>query len=135
MDYPLLILIVDDDEDDIDLFKEVVEDLFPKTACHSARNGEEALKMLKNADDFPDIIFMDLNMPRMDGKTCLKKLKEHDQLNKIPVVIYTTSSSLNHKTETRKLGATHFITKPTSYTRLCEVIEEAVKKVILEKRK
>lgn len=127
MDDSKLFLVVDDDLDDIDFFKEAVAESYGSSLCLSVLNGEEALELLENhKEKLPDIIFLDLNMPRMDGKTCLKKIKQHEVFRKIPVVIYTTSSSARHKEETGAMGAARFITKPTSYVELKKAITEAV---------
>jgi len=130
MDDPKIFLIVDDDLDDITFFKEAVAESFASSRCLSAFNGEEALELLEaRKEKLPDIIFLDLNMPRMDGKTCLKKIKQHEIFQGIPVVIYTTSSSARHKEETRALGAAHYITKPTSYVELKKAVTGAIEAV------
>ncbi len=136
MDDSKIFLIVDDDDDDIAFLKEAVHQSYPHAYCLSARNGEQALKLLENhTTRLPDIIFMDLNMPRMDGKTCLKKLKAQMRFQGIPVVIFSTSSSDKHKLETKKLGAAKFITKPTSFTILCKLLEDTVNEIIPEHKK
>lgn len=95
--------------------------------CIRAESCEMALGTLRKAtDNLPDVIFLDLNMPRMRGKTCLCELKKDKVLQGIPVIIYTTSSILKDKDETRALGASHFITKPTSYKLLCSEIQNGV---------
>jgi len=107
-------LLVDDDEDDSMLFEEVLQECDPEIHFMAASNGKEALDMLTSEGiDLPDLIFLDLNMPRMDGKECLSKMKQHAALAQIPVIIYTTSFHLKDIEETRKLGAIGFITKPS----------------------
>jgi CheY-like chemotaxis protein len=120
-------MIVDDDTDDADFFCEAIAELFPSAECIRYLNGEEALNQLCEKNfRLPDFIFLDLNMPRMVGKTCLRKLKEDKALRDIPVIIYTTSSSIAHKDEIASLGAAHFLTKPASYKKLCSEIIKAV---------
>lgn len=134
MDDSKIFLIVDDDLDDIVFFEEAVTESFGSSLCLSAHNGEEALELLETRRArLPDIIFLDLNMPKMDGKTCLKKIKRHEVFQKIPVVIYTTSSSTKNREETRALGAAYFITKPTSYTELKKAVTDAVEALTLGK--
>lgn len=117
------ILLIDDDPDDCGFFCEAVLRIDYKVHCVTAINGEDALKLLHNAvRDLPDFIFLDLNMPRMDGKTCLVELKKDELLKHIPVVIFTTSSDPKDKKETRELGAAHFITKPYDLKELCDKI-------------
>lgn len=117
------VLIVDDDEDDRDLFCDAVNSVDPSIKCLMARNGEEALEGLKNrAFPRPDIIFLDLNMPRLNGMQCLNALKKDPLLKHIPIVIYTTSKLKEDKKAAMQAGAAGFVTKPTSLTELCEMI-------------
>jgi len=118
----LLILIVDDDSDDRELFKEAVAAIDNTLQVNEARNGEEALAMLNSGRKLPDYVFLDLNMPRMDGKQCLRKIKASPLLQNIPVIIYTTSKLQVDIEETAKYGATCFITKPSRFTELKEAI-------------
>ncbi len=118
----LQILIVDDDPDDRELFCEAVAQIDYTIHCSQAKNGDEALKMLENNVMLPDYIFLDLNMPRMDGRQCLKKLKTCPLLQKIPVVIYSTSKLQGDIDETAKNGAVYFITKPSKLAHLQDAI-------------
>src|SRR4051812_29905511 len=91
---PITILLVDDDEEDILIFKEVVRnDIDSNINIITSTNGVECLKALENIS--PDVIFLDINMPVMGGKECLEKIKNDPQLKDIPVVIYSTSTNLN----------------------------------------
>jgi len=118
-----LFLIVDDDNDDCEFFREALSDVAPNIDFDVANNGEEALIKLRNdLIKIPDVIFLDLNMPRMDGKTCLKELKKDNILKEIPVVIYTTSSNQDDIDETKALGAFYFLTKPSDFQILREQI-------------
>ncbi|SDB62902.1 Response regulator receiver domain-containing protein [Flavobacteriaceae bacterium MAR_2010_188] len=118
-------MIVDDDLDDYDFFCAAMKEIDPKCKIVMAKNGEDALQQL-GQDNFelPNYIFLDLNMPRMDGKTCLSHLKKNERLKHIPVVIYTTSSSQKHKTETLKLGADYFLSKPASYRSIVSQLQK-----------
>lgn len=108
-----LIMIVDDDEDDIELFCDAVKELDNDIECISASNGEDAIhKLTRESQPLPDYIFLDLNMPRLNGKQCLKRLKVNPRLRDIPVIIYSTSKLKEDMEETRQLGAVHFLTKP-----------------------
>jgi CheY-like chemotaxis protein len=118
------ILIVDDDEDDRDLFCIAVHDIDPSINCIVARNGVEALQGLRSEEfEKPDWIFLDLNMPRLNGIQCLTELKKDPSLQDIPVIIYTTSKIQEDKDKTLQLGAVHFITKPSTQRELREAIE------------
>jgi CheY-like chemotaxis protein len=124
------ILIVDDDEDDRDLFCDALNIVDRTINCLMARNGEEALNGLKSeVFPRPDLIFLDLNMPRINGVQCLREIKSHPVFQLIPVVIYTTSKVTGDKQITKELGAIYFITKPSSLRELCREIEVAINKV------
>lgn len=110
-------LLVDDDIDDTFLFREVLNDVAPNIHLRTAANGQEAIDTLSNlhaeSSPLPDLIFLDLNMPRMDGKQCLSLLKSSATLSDIPVIMYTTSSHSRDIEETMQKGAISFITKPS----------------------
>lgn len=113
MDKSQTIMIVDDDDDDIELFCEAVKEVDHNIGCICATNGEEALnKLNKEGAPLPDFIFLDLNMPRLNGKQCLRKLKNSLKLRDIPVIIYSTSKLKEDVEETKQLGAASFLTKP-----------------------
>ncbi|MBC7947437.1 MAG: response regulator [Chitinophagaceae bacterium] len=108
------LFIVDDDADDRRLFIEAVKEVGEDIECTSAVNGEEALEILKDpANTLPDYIFLDIRMPRVNGKQCLLEIKKDDRLKHIPVVIFTTSRDVEESKELREMGAYHFISKPT----------------------
>lgn len=115
-------MIVDDDDDDIELFCEAVKDVDERIDCVCASNGEEALNKLNNGEILPDFIFLDLNMPRLNGKQCLKKLKNNLKLRNIPVIIYSTSKLKEDVEETKQLGAASFLTKPNKVNDLRKAI-------------
>lgn len=126
------VLIVDDDDDDIELFFMAMKKIDPDAVCHVANDCEEALEKLRreyDVDVLPDYIFLDLNMPRIDGKTCLAELKKDARLKEIPVIIYTTSAHHRDREETLKLGAAYFLTKASSFSKIQEGIAKAIKTV------
>lgn len=119
-----MVLIVDDDADDIEFFQEALSEVFPEAKYCSASDGEEALQVLKNTSPAPDYIFLDLNMPRMDGKTFLSIIKSDNKYNSIPVIIYTTASNPELIKSSKELGADHFLSKPTALITLCREIKK-----------
>ena len=120
---PKTILIVDDDADDIELFCLAVGEIDDTIKCIHARTGEEALQLLrKNLLRKPDYIFLDLNMPRMNGKQCLGMIKKDPEFSEIPVIIYSTSKLPEDYKETKSLGAVHFLTKPSRHADLKKAI-------------
>src|SRR5690348_8038759 len=112
-------LLIDDDLDDQEIFTLALEKVDNEYRCIIANNGYEGLKYLSNKSNIlPDYIFLDLNMPLMNGKECLIEIKKHSHLKHIPVIIYSTSSLQDDIIQTRKLGASDFITKPSSIPEL-----------------
>jgi len=117
------VLIIDDDDDDRALFFDAVMEIDPTIGCLSAKNGQEALQFLKNeSTTLPDYIFLDLNMPRLDGIQCLTEIKKIPKLIGIPVIIYSTTKRLEDIETTQRLGAAYFVTKPTIFNEICEAI-------------
>lgn len=131
MSKPKTLFIVDDDEDDKTMFTEVVSEIDPSIHCVKAANGYDALEMLKKDEVLPDYIFLDLNMPRMNGKHFLENLNKCGKLQGIPVIIYTTSNLPEDKENTKRLGAVHFITKPSSFGGLRAELEFVLSKKFL----
>jgi CheY-like chemotaxis protein len=117
------LLLIDDDIDDRMIFGEVLKELAPDIIYHEAINGEDALTKLNN-HLIPDLIFLDLNMPRVDGKQFLAEIQQLEHLKHIPVIIYTTSSHESDKKETRELGASYFLTKPNSLHELTHILTD-----------
>jgi CheY-like chemotaxis protein len=111
------ILCVDDDEDDIFFIREVIAAQPHSFHIDEARNGQEAMAYLSEAVEknlLPCLIIMDINMPKMDGKQAINRIKEHPELARIPVVVFTTSGNSADRSyfESRDI---HFITKPFEY--------------------
>lgn len=115
-------LLVDDDIDDANLFEETLTQVNSSIQFVHANDGQEALEQLNSTASRPDLIFLDLNMPRMDGKECLTLIKQDDKLKSIPVIMYTTSSQSHDIEETMLHGAVCFITKPTSIRELESIL-------------
>lgn len=117
------VYLVDDDEDDR-FFAE--QGLSENADCEIIffTNGEELIRHLQHLSgpQFPNLIFLDLNMPRMNGFETLEVLKTNPQWGTIPVIVLTTSNSTREKEKVLALGAMDFLTKPSDFTRLTEVL-------------
>ncbi len=115
------ILLVDDDPDDCEMVLEVITgiDFIQKTDV--AGDGEEMLDYLHRR--IPDLIIMDLNMPRKDGHTALAELKRNPRFHNIPVVIFTTSDGEEDVCGSYTLGASSFIVKPHSFDGMKKALE------------
>lgn len=122
---PKTCLLVDDDIDDHEIFIMALEKLAQKMNCITALNAPEALARLNSSsrEEVPDYIFLDLNMPRMNGKQCLEAIKSQPHLVDIPVVIYSTGS-FGDINEYIKMGAAAFIKKPSSITELTSTLQD-----------
>jgi len=92
-------------------------------ACINAVNGLNALELLEELTVKPDIIFLDINMPAMDGKACLKTLKNDLRFRGIPVFIYTTGANPLDIAHCKQLGAKDYILKPNSVTEARKILE------------
>jgi CheY-like chemotaxis protein len=115
--------LIDDDADDVELFMEALAETSPSDVCYHAIDGQEALDKLNNHEiDPPDIIFLDINMPGMNGWQCLRLLKSSDTYKDIPVVMYSTSSTKRDKDIALNLGAQSFLTKPADYQDLKKLL-------------
>ncbi len=122
------ILVVDDDTDDRELFVEALLTVGSEVICYSAADGQEAIHKLETME-LPDIIFLDLNMPVMDGWDCLNRLKSTEHYKSIPVIIHTTSSRDADKKLAKELGAICFFTKPDDYKKLRKMLEIVVEQL------
>jgi CheY-like chemotaxis protein len=109
------ILLVDDDDDDREIFVEVVSELNPSAVLHTAINGADGFEKLGTYEAPPNVIFLDLNMPIMNGTEFLRKIKEVEKLKNIPVVILTTSNDEWAIKQVQELGAHNFVTKPAKF--------------------
>lgn len=114
----MTILYADDDHDDYDILRDALNQLDPSISCHLATNGIEALKMLNHSSELPDYIFLDINMPLMNGKRCLFELKQNDRFKNIPVIVYSTTIADEERFELYKLGANSVLEKPKNLQEL-----------------
>jgi CheY-like chemotaxis protein len=123
----MTILYAEDDIDDFVFFTEVAESLSPDNKCINTRNGVETIEFLEVAEELPEIIFLDINMPTMDGKACLRNIKKDERFQSIPVVVYTTSKNERDRLHCLQLGAMEYVEKPVNvkeaYDRLSKLIE------------
>src|SRR5882672_3999637 len=104
-------LLIDDDVDDAGLFREALKKVAPFVSLQHFDGGNGVVQSLvEQAAPLPDIIFLDINMPRVNGWQCLAGFKNEARLKDVPVIIYSTSSQAGEIEKARKLGAYGFIT-------------------------
>ena len=110
----ITVLIIDDDEDDRFFMQQAFQTDSSLTQVHLAAGGQQALDLLGSVPSLPDVILLDLNMPSMNGFEVLEHLKQSASYQSVPVVILTTSEADSDQQRARQLGASEFITKPTT---------------------
>ena len=116
------IILVDDDKDDQAIFKQAFDDLYSGNDLLLFGDGYAALAHLNITDIIPDIIFLDLNMPRLNGWELLEQIRKSQRYKFVTVAIYSTSSLESDIEKALTHGANVFITKPSSYPKLREII-------------
>lgn len=122
------ILIAEDDADDRFLLQTAFEENGFQDHLHFVENGIEVLSFLESAkmnngqQNMPKLILLDLNMPKKDGREVLKEIKEDAVLKKIPVVVFSTTSSEHEMNRCYELGANSYITKPNSFEGLLQTV-------------
>ena len=101
--------LIDDDQDDREFFAMAISDIDNKITLETADSAVEAIARLKGAVFNPDLIFLDINMPRIDGWECLRELRKMDHLRDTPIVIYSTTENVTRRPQPE--GYTAFLTK------------------------
>lgn len=114
--------LIDDDEDDREIFSLALNEVNPAIECIVACDAFEALEKLADEHFIPDIIFLDLNMPRLNGKKCLMEIKKIAHISNVPVIMYSTSLNNTDIAETKRLGAADFVSKPSSVFALTKIL-------------
>ncbi|MCF0065205.1 response regulator [Dyadobacter chenwenxiniae] len=120
------ILLIDDDEDDHDIFRSALNQLSDNVSFDAILDANDALKRLISKQLEPDVIFLDLNMPKMNGEVFLTLIKNDNSLKNIPVIIYSTASSPSTIRTVKELGASDYITKPDSFEGLLHIMKPLV---------
>lgn len=124
---PVDILLVEDNPGDVRLTKEALRDAKVLNEIYVARDGVEAMEFLRREGafaqaPFPDLILLDLNLPRKDGREVLAEVKKDPKLKRIPVVVLTTSKADEDIVRSYNLHANAYITKPVDLNRFAEII-------------
>lgn len=121
------ICLADDDEDDRLFFTDAFDELKIKTKVVTFNDGVELMDYLNHDDSIlPNVLFLDLNMPKKNGVECLLEIKQNEKLSDIAIAIYSTSSSEEHIEETFVNGANIYIKKPNDFEDLKKILSEVV---------
>jgi len=127
---PLRVLLTDDDENDRLIFKEILDEMDRNITVHMVNDGRQLMDFLTTENNpLPHIIFLDLNMPNMNGIECLKEIRSHEKYSDISIAIYSTSTSKKDIEDTFSHGANIYITKPAAYNELKKVLEKSLSAV------
>ena len=113
--------LADDDEDDRYLFEQALKEVGSNSSLFTAENGEKLMQLLNYSEVLPDIIMIDVNMPRKNGLASLKEIRSLHRFNSTPVVIFSTSVEKYHVEYAISTGANHYIRKPSTYEGLKKV--------------
>jgi len=116
--------LADDDQDDTELFEEALRNIDTHIELYRATNGKELINQLSTAPIHPEIIFLDINMPELDGWESLKTIKRDDRLKAIPVVMYSTSAAKIDGNKAIKAGAVCYLEKPHSFIKLQDFLKK-----------
>lgn len=121
------VLLIDDDRDDAELFKEALSEINSAIGFEHYEDSKTGLSiLLEKHTDLPDLIFLDINMPIISGWQCLTEFKKTEHLKHIPVIMFTTSSQPREQEIAQELGAEGFITKPSEYKALKELLTKII---------
>ena len=128
---PIRIVVADDDMDDRMMIKDAFEESKLGNPIDFVEDGVQLMEYLRREGEykhlvnqpFPGFILLDLNMPRKDGRTALKEIKESAELHRIPIVILTTSKAEEDIIKTYNLGVNSFICKPVSFDKLVDIVK------------
>ncbi len=126
---PAQVLLVEDNVDDVELTLEALKDSKVRMDIHVVSDGIDAMNFLHRKDEYagkprPDLVLLDLNLPKMDGREVLKALREDPELTDIPVVVLTTSSAEEDICKAYKLHANCYISKPLDFIQFSTVIKK-----------
>lgn len=121
------ILLADDDQADCLLFKEAVEELPVSANITIVHNGEQLIEVIsKKGNKLPDVLFLDLNMPRKNGYATLGEIKRNTDFQNLPVIIFSTASDEDSVKNVFRNAAHYYICKPADFSQLKKVIYEAL---------
>lgn len=120
------ILYIDDDSEDREIFREAISEIGPSYVCNVATDGSEGMQVLETFVVMPDYIFVDVNMPVMNGRQFLERVKNTPGFRSIPVIMYSTTSYTQERNEYFRLGALDVLVKPNTFTEICDLLKNVI---------
>lgn len=128
MAQPVLVLYIEDDPEDIEIFKGLLAAIDSSVICLTARNGKEGLDILSDGIVLPDLIFLDINMPILNGRDCLVAIRQDERFDDVPVIMYSTSSALDDKRYCLTAGANEYLCKSSNVATALEELRGVLMK-------
>jgi CheY-like chemotaxis protein len=123
----LKILLADDDTDDCIFFENALREISAESELNIVNDGDQLMAYLtENNSHLPDVLFLDINMPRKNGLECLGEIRKNKDLKTLPIVMFSTSNSWDTINRLFKTGAHVYIHKPSDFKQLKEVIYHAI---------
>jgi DNA-binding response OmpR family regulator len=123
----MIALYIDDDREDTEIFQEAIRSVEPDVVFYTASDGYEGFRVLEQITVVPDFIFLDVNMPRMNGKDFLTEIKKKVMFRSIPVIMYSTTSHQDEILAYKRMGAYDFIKKPDSFETLRQTLKNIIR--------
>lgn len=129
---PIHILLADDDKDDRYFFDKALKEMPIKTRLTTSQDGEKLMAyLLKNSENLPQVLFLDLNMPRKNGSECLIEIKKNEKIKHLPVVIYSTSLH-EDVADLLYMGGAHYYVRKTDLGELKKILHHVLTMLIKE---
>ncbi len=126
----MIVLCIDNDPEDIEFFCDAIKNIDPGITCLSALGGQGALDLLSSIKDnqlLPSYIFLDINMPQMDGKDTLKEIRKVARYNSVQIIMLSTGLNPQDTEQYKQLGASNFMSKANSFHDFCEKLKTTIK--------
>ena len=124
------IVLADDDDDDCLFFKDALGDIHFSGCLKTVSNGEDLMILLQQNSILPDVVFLDLNMPLKNGFECLAEIRNMKQFNDLKIIIFSTANDLETIQTLYERGANYFIQKPSSFSQLKNVLDQALDRLL-----
>jgi CheY-like chemotaxis protein len=132
VDKPVRILLVDDSHSDRMLFREILKEIDPALIFYSANDGVDAIMLLtEDGAELPDVIFLDVNMPRMNGIETLEAIKKYEHLKHIPVIMFSAGEIDSYQPKAKELGATYCLKKSIEMQQNIREIKVLIEKALV----
>lgn len=132
----LLVYLVDDDEDDRIFFEEALSEISISNVVMSFSNGVDLIaQLLKSTERLPDMLFIDLNMPLMNGEECIADIRADHRFLDIPIIVYSSYIDYKQLSDLRALGANRLLQKPNTFKQLRKRLKGVLSSLALEDSK